>query len=43
MSKPSWKPGLRQSTQAISSPKHSLVRAGPSIEVANAIIESGCR
>ena len=43
ISRPSWKPGRRQSTQRISSPKHSLVSAGPSAAVARAIMESGCK
>ena len=43
ISTPNSKPGRRQSTQRISSPKHSLVSAAPSAEVAIAMIESGCR
>ena len=43
MSRPSWKPGRRQSTHATRSPKHSLVSASPSAAVASAMPESGCR
>ena len=43
ISRPSWNPGRRQSTQRISSPKHSLVSAGPSAAVASAMMESGCK
>ena len=43
MSRPSWKPGRRQSTHSTSSPKHCCVSSGPSTAVARAMIASGCR
>jgi len=43
MSRPSWKPGRRQSTHATRSPKQRSVRARPSAAVASAMPESGWR
>ena len=43
MSRPSWKPGRRQGTQATRPPKHSAVSFSPSAAVANAMPASGCR
>ena len=43
MSRPSWKPGRRQGTQATRSPKQARVRASPSAAAARAIPASGCR
>ncbi|CAO0832074.1 hypothetical protein SMICM17S_11504 [Streptomyces microflavus] len=43
MSRPSWKPGRRQGTQATVSPKQSAVSFSPSAAQASEMPESGCR